>query len=81
MVPFPTLLVYMYRGGCTIFERGGGGSNLLGLHAKGGGVSFVPNVKKPTSWAKAGGGGVQTPGPPGSATDMYPLLKKVQFID
>ena len=35
------------------FWKGGGGSIVLGLHAKGGGGSNVGlNVKKPTSWAK-----------------------------
>ena len=41
----------------------------LGHSQKGGGSNFGPNVKKPTSWPK-GGGGVRTPWtpPPGSAT-------------
>ena len=44
------------QGRGRIFEKGGGG-----LQAKGG-PAFGPNVKQPTSWAKRGGGGVQTPG-------------------
>ena len=61
--------VYM-QGGSRIFERGRG--SILGLQAKRGGGNFGPNVKKPTSWPKRGGG--EPPGhppPPGSATDMY----------
>ena len=56
------------RDGCRVLERG---SNLLGLHAKGGsgGYNHGPSVKKPTSWAKRGSR-PKTPPPPGSAAGL-----------
>ena len=51
------LKLCMTRGGSRIFEREG---SRLGLPAKRGGgrrgANFGPNVKKPTSWHKRGGG-------------------------
>ena len=40
------------------FLKGGPGGTILGLQAKkgGGGSKRGPNVKKPTSWPKGGGG-------------------------
>ena len=57
---------------CRTFEKGRGVQ--LSLHAKKG-SSFGPNVKKPRSWAKRGGGGGQTPGtpPPRSAPALVCL--------
>ena len=45
------------------------GVHLRSTNKRGGGSNFGPNVKKPTSWPKGGGGGPDpwTP-PPGSAT-------------
>ena len=52
----------------------------LGLQAKkGGGSNFGPNVKKPTSWPKRGGGpDPLDPPPPGSATES-PLPVAIPF--
>ena len=64
----PALPAYLYTGADPgLLKRGS-----LGLQAKkkGGsrrGSNFGLNVKKPTSWAKRGGGC----GPPGSAHDLF----------
>ena len=57
---YKSLINIYQQGQMQDLKRGGG---KLGLHAKGGGSSFGPNVKNPTSCTKRGGG-AQTPGPP-----------------
>ena len=50
---------------------------ILGLQAKKGGSNFGPNVKKPTSWPKRGGGpDPLDPPPPGPATDNLQPIDK-----
>ena len=58
------------RGGCRIFERGGG-VQPIGLHAKRG--PALGSMLKSLHCGPKGGGGVQTPpSPPGSAPAAWP---------
>ena len=53
----PLTIFRILKGGCPTY-----------VYTQTRGSSFGPSVKKPTSWARKGGGG--RPLPPGSAPDM-----------